>query len=436
MSFLKDKLKGLLFPEPVAFGEPPPWVGRLQESKFVSLSGVDVPFVYLDLRALFPKKTAVFQSATGDGAYIQDNGLGGFRFPMMLMFTGGDHDVKANIAVQALLERGEGTLYHPIFGPITVIAGGEIEYVSNLVSEANQTSIIVEFFETTGLQIGNLPPFDSVLDFFEEASADSFAEKLDLTDPADEANFTDRVQKTVGNIKVALSNISTGISDAQANIDDTADSISRGIDTLVGDPLMLARQMQRLIASPARIGTNLRSKLDAYGNLARSIFGSGDPKPTGYDFQAQNGFQLNVMTAANCLSSAAQAAADNDLTTKQELIDSAALLLQLADEFSTWKDGGFKAITDDTIISADTGDGWGDLYDLIGMAASNLIAQSFASATEYKITTDYEAAAADWCFQFYKSVKNDVLWKFANSNNLGGDELLTIPYGRELVYYV
>jgi hypothetical protein len=436
MGFLKDKLKGLLFPEPVAFGEPPPWVSRLQDSRFVSLSGVDVPFVYLDLRALFPKKTAVFQSAIGDGAYIQDNGIGGFRFPMMLMFTGGDHDIQANIAIQALLEKGEGTLYHPIFGPITVVAGGEIEYVSNLVSEANQTSIIVEFFETTGLQIGESPPFDSVLELFKAASADSFAAKLELTDVADEANFIDRVQKNVGKIKTELSKISTGVANAQAAIDDTADSISRGIDTLIGDPLTLGRQMQRLIASPARIGTNIRSKLRAYGNLAIDIFGLGDPKPTGYDFQEQNGFHLNVLTASNCLSSAAESAVNNDLTTKSEYIESAVSLLQLADELSTWKDDGFAAISDDTIGSADTGDGWGDLIDIMNMAAAELISQSFAAATEYKITTDHEDAASAWCYRFYKSVKNEQLWFFANTNNLGGDELLTIPAGRELVYYV
>jgi hypothetical protein len=432
---LLNKLKALVFPEPASPGDPPSWVDRLQDARFVSLSGIEIPFQYVDLSTFFVKKTAVFENVNADGVYVQDNGVGGVRFPMVCYFEGDRHDIEARAFMKAILERGEGTLYHPIFGAVVVIPVGEIENVSALVSAANQTTITVEFFETTGLQIGDLPPFDSLLDAFETDAAVEFGDKLNVTDVADEQNFINRFNRRINQVSDTLSSISSALSTQQGNIDDIGDSITRSIDVLVGQPLALARQTQLLIASPANIAAAATDKLKAYANLAREIFGLL-PTPTGYDFSAENGFHGDSLIAGGCVAYHAVAANDNDFTTSNEFIAAASGIGALLEEFSTWSDDAYTAIGEDTPETADTGDGWLQLQELGTAVISNLVTQSLSALRPIRITLDRERGTQELCYELYRTSKPAQLDFFASTNDFSGDEYFTLQEGREIVYFV
>lgn len=424
---LISNLKASLFPEATTPDSPPAWIGRLKESKYVSISGIESSFLYLDLTSFFPLKTSVFESVTGNGAYVQQNGIGGLRFPVAMVFTGSDNDEDAKTCIRALTDQGEGTLYHPVHGRTDVAPVGEIEQVNAFVTAANQTIVTVELVETTGLLIDNLPPFDSVLDSYLDNAADSFGEVVNIDDPADEVSFGNKVVSTLATVKQTLDRLSDGVAETQAEMDDTFDSINSGIDTLVKDPIMLAKQMRRLISTPARRTGLIKSKLEGYGAMARSLFIT--PKPNGYDYVAQNSFSTNRSVAGAAISSAAQSVYDAEFQTRSEYIAAAVELNALANEFSTWSDDS--AVT----LGVESGNDWQDLLDVVGQSSASLISASFSALTEFTVTTEYERAAADWCFELYGSVKNDKLWFFAETNNLGGDAIITIEAGRELVYY-
>jgi len=422
-------LKAALFPAGTDADSPPAWIERLKDSKFVSISGVEVPFLYLDLSSFYPLKTTSFGSVDGNGAYIQQNGIDGLRFPCAMIFTGSNNDLQAKIAVQAITEVGEGTLYHPTHGPINVAPSGEIEQLNAYVSAANETIVTVEFLETTGLLIDNLPPFESVFDNYLELSADVFESGLNLEDPADEVSFANNVQRVLGTVKSTLDKLSDGVEVVQSEIDDTFDSINNSIDILVKQPLMLARQVQNLILTPARRTTLIKSNLAAYKNLAASIFGN-TPKPNRYDYTAQNNFAFDLLVGGACVSAFANSANQNEFTKKKEFIDAASDLSSLADDYSTFADDG-AGILDIAFGNSD----WQELLNLSAITVSILVNGSFAALTELRLTTDTERAAIDWCFELFGSTHNNVLWQFAEANNLGGDELLIIPVNRELVYY-
>jgi len=432
---LLDKLKGLLFPTPQEPGELPPWIDRLQEAKYTSLSGIEVPFDYIDLQSFFSKKTAVFQNVNAPGAYIQDNGTGGFQFPMGCVFSGPNHDTEASTLLKALLETGEGTLIHPIFGSIVVIPVGRIEHVSALASAANMTTIMVEFFETTGLQLGALPPFDSLLDDFSAAAAADFAEKLNVDDVADSANFVERFTRRINQISNTLTNISSGLTDATESMKDVSDSLTRTMDVLIGQPLALARQTQLLIGEPARLAEATRARLEAYGNLARNIFGL-NTVPTGYDFSAENGFHGDSLIASSSVAGAAESAFNNDFYTVSEFIAAAVELNALLDEFSTWSDNAYTAIGDFNTETQDTGDGWIQLQEYVSSVVSTLITGALTATNEVKITLDRERGTQELCYELYGTSKPDQLDIFASSNNFGGDEYFTLQEGREIVYFV
>lgn len=419
-----------MFPETPDPDSPPAWIGRLKEAKYISLSGVEFDFLYLDLSSYVQIKSSSFTNVDGDGAYIQHNGLGGMRFPMLMVFSGSDNDDKARTALTALTERGEGTLFHPVFGRIDVVPTGEIEQINAFVTAANQTSLSVELLETTGLLIDNSPSFPSVLDAYLENSANVFNDNFVLEDIAEEVSAKNKFLERVGQIKNTLEKVSAGVTKTQADLDDSFDSINSTIDVMIKDPLMLARQVQNLILSPARELSLIKDKIQAYYNLALDILGI-TPKSDLYDNNSKNDFLIDSLISGAVISAIAQVTQNNDFELKKELVDAQDKISGLTSDYITWSDSG-SAIVGASNNSSD----WQDLYDVSYLTIASITKQITEAKTEIRITTDVERATASWCFELYGSIKNDYLWYFQKTNNWGGDEILTLPAMTELVYYV
>lgn len=453
MGLLKN-IKAALFPEEPGPGEPPAWAGRLKDAKYVSFSGVEFEYKYLDLSLFIPVKSSVFQSVSGDGAYVQHNGIGGMRFPMLMVLTGGDNDLGSKTALQALTEAGDGTLYHPTFGQITVGITGEIEQINAYVTAANQTSFVVEFVETTGLLTSESPPFSSALDAYLENAAQSFADTVSIADKAEEVSLATKVKDSIGKVKEMTRRVSAGIAVTQSAVDDTFDSINNAIDTLVKDPLMLARQMQNLIMTPAREIALIKDKLEAYKNLAADIFGANsDPRPNLYDSQPKNDYAVDSLVVGTLCAGLAQISENNDFEYQKDLVFAADTNADTSEAYIEWADNGAESLSYTTaggttvVVTNNSGD-WGDLNNVISIANTNLLKKVSKNRinkkdrgttnvrTEIKITTTRRRNTMQWCYEFYGSVKPDVLNRFARENDFGGDELFYIEAGRELVYYV
>jgi hypothetical protein len=431
---LIKKLKEALFPADPEPGAPPSWIDRLQAAKYVSLSGVTVPFDYVDLTVLFGKKTAIFENVNADGVYVQDNGVSGARFPMLCYFSGDAHDVQAATMLKALLERGEGTLYHPIFGRVVVVPTGEIEYTSALVSAANQTSFMVEFAETTGLLAGDVVAFDSLMEAFQSAAAADFADKLNVADVADEVSFKEKFTRGITKVSKGIGAVQGLTESAQNSLADMSDSINRTIDVLVGQPLTLARQTQMLILEPGRIARATRARLEAYIGLAEDIFGL-KAAPTGYDYSGENGFHGDNLLASSIVAGSALTAAEGDFDHAADYFHAAQSLTDLLDDYSTWKDDAYTTIGQGTPETADTGDGWLDLLAVVQAAVAELVRQSFDADTAVKITLDRDRGMQELVFELYGTASHDMIEKFAKDNALGGDEYFILQKGREVVYY-
>lgn len=432
---LLQNIKAALFPSEADPDGPPAWVDRLKDAKYSSLSGIEFQFPFLDLSTFIPIKSASFQSVDGNGAYIQHNGIGGMRFPMLMILSGADNDIDAKTALQALTEPGDGTLYHPVFGPVNVGITGEIEQINAFVTAANQTSFVVEFLETTGLLIDELPPYDSALQNYLDSAAQSFADTVKTLDKADEIGLANKVKDAIGKVKQMTTRVSAGVAATQSAVDDTFDSINNAIDTLVKDPLMLARQVQNLCLTPARELALIKDKLEAYKNLAADIFGlNPEPKPNTYDFEPLNNYAVDSLIVGTMAAGLSQLGYNNDFEYKKDLVfalDSASTTL---DDYQEWADNGADVLG----ITNNSGD-WIELANTVSISNAQILKQiskSRETLTEVKITTTYRRNTAAWCYELNGSIKPEVLTKFARENDLGGDEHFYIDAGRELVYYV
>ena len=439
---LISNIKAALFPPEQDPDSPPAWVGRLKDARYTSLSGASFVFLYLDLSAYLQLKTSVFGNVDGDGVYIQQNGIGGMRFPMLMVFNGSDNDTEAKEALAALIEPGVSTLSHPVFGDVQVCTTGEIQQINAFVTAANQTSLVVELMETTGLLIGNIPAFDSALDTYLDNAAQSFADTVNTIDVPEEVSLATKVKESIGEVKKVMDRLSNGVAATQAALDDTFDSINFAIDTLVKDPLMLARQIQRLALTPARELGLIKSKLKAYGDLASDIFGRSQKQDTvTYDNTGRNNFAVDALVLGSLIAGLSNIGENSTKDvpsgdtsgppSRKELVAIYEKVQTSTEEYIEWADE-----QSSTLGITNNSSDWQDLNDASSISVSTIIDAIQNAQTEVKITTEYERATAAWCYEFYASIKNNVLWKFQRDNGFGGDELVTIKEGRELVYYV
>ena len=411
----------------------------LQRAEYKSPTGQVVKFDYTDIETSVDTKAAVFESASGNGTYVQSNGHTSGRFPMNAYFHGADYDNEAEAFLSALLESGEGVLTHPIFGEIKVVPTGEIRRVDALVTAADQIVYSVSFFETTGLQIGEEEDIQSIFDALMDASALDFADKMQLDLPLDQATFKNKLSGAISKIENALGKASAAVASVTETIEDVGDSINRGIDVLIGDPLTIARQTQLMISEPRRQLDSVKAKLDGYKNLANDIVSGPTTSKNSYSNDAANAFHFDRMTMHSFVGNDAMlSAASPDNLKKADYIASAESLITQLELYQTWHDDNYAELVDDEISNAgvDTGGGVLELRQLISRACSSLITKAFEGKTEFSMVNHNERTPIDLCYELYGTATNEAVDLFTGSNKLVGEELFLIPVGREIVWYL
>jgi prophage DNA circulation protein len=411
----------------------------LQKASYRSPSGITVEFDYEDIEVRVEKKVSVFENAVGNGTYIQSNGHTSGRYPMRAYFHGFGFEYEAETFLRALLEDGEGVLTHPVWDYVNVVPVGEIRRVDPLKSGAGQVIYEVEFFETTGLQIGETGGLEQAFDDLENAGAMDFTDGVFLGDAPSKSSFRNNVESTIKKMSVSMAPASGAIAQTQEGIEDTVDSIHRGMDSLLGDPLSLARQIQILIGEPRRSDELSRSKTLAYTNLAWDIFNGSLAESRTYTQESINLFHLNYMIAKSLIGNIAMTMEkSSEYLTKADFVDAATSLMDLSDAYQIWRDDNFDAIEQAEISRQhmDVGGGGSEMQHLVSMVASSLFARALRAKSEIREPLRSDRTPLDLCFEYYGTTAFSVLDRFIVTNQLAGDEIILIPRGRSIVRYV
>lgn len=408
---------------------------------YKSPSGVRIPFDFEDVDSSISTKASVFENASGNGTYVQPNGHTSGRFPMVAIFHGDGYEAKAEAFIGALIEPGVGQLTHPSYAtPISVVPVGEITRVDAYKTAANQAKISISFFETTGLQIGAEGSLPQLYDSFVDAAAVDFSDKTRLATASDRQNFKNKLRTAVKTVQQVMKIASQGAAGTIGLIEDAGDSVDRGIDLLVGQPLALARQTQILIGEPRRQANGVRSKLDGYQNLAADIFLGIAEAPSKYSNERLNNFHMDRLTAGSIVANYAVLATDgsDEYDTRADYILEAERLKLLLEDYQDWADDNYTALAETYISksSTDTGGGVDELRAIVGWALSDLITKSFSAKTEMRAALANDRTPIDLCFELYGTTEVETMDLFLYSNGINGDEHLIIEKGREIVWYV
>ena len=435
-----------------------PWQERLREAAYRSPNGTRTAFLFQDVSRTVEKKTAAFDFPDADGTLVQDLGHKGRRYPLRLMFSGDNHDLEADAFVLTLLEKGAGVLEHPRYGQVDVVPFGEITQRDDLKTRANQTVIEVTFWATIGTayptgQADAAAVALAAVDEYQAAASQELEDALEIDTQFEEVTFRDQWEGFLDNVESATAEIAAASAEVEAEFNAINDSINRGIDVLIAEPLTLAFQTLALIKAPARALTQIEARLNAYGDLADSIVNGGSNRiGTGSTGTPQVIQTTNDSRAANELASRrifAQGAVagsvtstmvtvqDNGYDTQPQAIAAAEQLLAQMESVTDWSEQNYRALDGtgiDKIPVVDTGAGYQQLQEAVALAAGELISASFNLKRERRIVLDRARSMYDFVGEYYGDIDANLDF-FINSNELTGSEILELPKGRTVLVY-
>jgi prophage DNA circulation protein len=404
------------------------WNDRIREAAYTSPSGTRIRFDYENVNKSVDKKTTAFEFPDADGTYVQDLGHTGRRYPLRIFFWGDEYDTLSDAFEAALLERGTGVLEHPVYGVINVVPFGTITRRDDLKTAANQAILDVAFWETVGLVYPSTQndPASEVLTAVSDynvAASEEFATVTDLDSAVEKATFEGGYTALLDQAAGGLSSIADTQDDVRMQFNAVLDSINQGTDVLIADPLSLAFQTAILLQAPARAQTSITARLSAYSDLSDSITASVGAMDS-------NEFHAKDLYASTYLTGAIVSVVNNTFDTKSDALAAAEATLAQLEAVTDWRDDSFAELSE-----IDTGAAYQQLQNAAALAAGFLVEISFSLKQERSVVLDRARTIIDLTAELYGSV-DDKLDFLIDSNNLSGSEILELPEGREIVYYI
>lgn len=410
------------------------WDDRLRDAFYTSPTGTVLKYDYEDVGYEFTKNGAAYDFPDEAGSLVQDLGRSGRRIPLRIIVWGENYDFEAEDWMDALGEPGIGRLSHPVYGVIDVVPFGPISRRDNLKTEANQAVIEVTFFETIGaiftpFQLDPALSVVTAVDEYNKAAADQLKQNTSLDTTPEQSQLKGPYQLLLDSVNAQLDALTDAYLAVKSQFEAVRDSINASIDALMANPLVLAFQTAILIQAPARALTSIAARLGAYGNLLQSVtaqsFTPGLGSAESNKFHSANLFAMTYVTGS-VLSSL-----NNQFQNKTDAISAADVILSQMDSLVVWRDNQFEALGE-----IDTGEAYQQLLEAVGLAAGFLVEISFTLKQERVFTLTVARNFLELCAELYGGVDDDDLNFFINSNALSGSEIIEIPIGREIVYYV
>lgn len=391
------------------------WQDRLKEGAYNSPSGERHVFAYEDLSRSFDKKTSSHDFPNADGTYVQDNGRTGRKYPITAYFSGPNCDTDADAFEESLGETGRGKLEHPIYGTVDVVPFGTVTRNDSLKSAANQSVVEVTFWETLPL-IYPIPQADPASNVLGAAAgvAGGLAD-LPLVSNFQEfkakfENTLTMVQSVLGKITDIKNAVESAVRKAKSYLDQGVEGILGAITTVV-----------EIMALPSTIVSSFKSKLASYQVMLDQVLGGSQDSAT---------YESGRIFAAAIVTAQAVVAVESEFQSGAEALSAADTILSTFEDVNTWND----SLTSELSL-IDTGQSYRATLDVAALTAGYLVQISFTLKKERKIILTRSRTIIDLAAELYGEV-DSILDFFINSNEFTGSEIMEVPKGRGVLYYV
>lgn len=409
------------------------WEERLKEAAYTPPSGTRLTFQFENVSRESDKKTTVFTFPDRDGAYIQDQGLGGRRYPLRVIFWGDDYDRDAQAFFEALEETGGGILEHPIYGRKEVVPFGTIRQRDDLKTAANQSITDIVFWESifdltfpTATTDADSAVREAIEDF-NSTGPGAYDDNLEAETSSETVGLIDKVSAGLAAVKSTLSDVAAASESVKRQFDAGYTAIIDNINTLVNTPALMAADIIALIQLPAQAGALIGDKLDAYSNLIAGF--TSVTFAASFDSQPSNELATAELMAFSALTALIESTVDEEFTAKPDAILAAAAILGNFESVAAWGDTGR-----DTLGVIDTGETYQAVLTASSVSAGRLVEISFSLLQEKIFTLQRARTPLDLVAELYGELDTKLDF-FISSNALVGTEILEVPKGREIRFY-
>ena len=408
------------------------WQDRLKEGAYNSPSGERHIFTYEDVSRSFDKKTSSHDFPNANGTYVQDNGRTGRKYPILAYFSGPNCDTAADAFEGALGETGRGKLEHPIYGTVDVVPFGTVTRNDALKTAANQSVVEVTFWETIPL-VYPIPQTDQASNILEsireftEALGINIAGSLDIFDPESVAQFKTRIVAQINTVKGVLGRISglksqieTAVTKAISLADSIVSATVETAEAVRGVISETVTSVMELVALPSQIAADFKTKFSGYREMLEGILSPIFPTSD------ESEFLSSAVLAETIVASVAVNLVETELSSQGEATSAAEELLDMFDHVVEWTEAS---------PYINTGESYQKLQESVAITAGYLIEISFTLKKERQIILTRARTIIDLAAELYGEV-DSILDFFINSNEFTGSEIIEIPQGRGVLYYV
>ena len=451
------------------------WTDEITEAAYTSPSGKRIVFNFSPaVNRKTPLKTAEHTFPDVDGAEIQSLGLGGKKFPMTAIFDGADCMKNASEFEDALCERGFGFLEHPIYGKYAVVPTGEIERSDDLVSALNESKVTVTFAETITdkafpeSEVAAMDELESSIDNYDTTAVETFAELIE-TDSIDDSMQLQSVLKTQSNSLFEgiskLAEKSSNMKDKMKvlqkinELKNKAQGIIASVDKIAANAQELAATLIQTARMPAALVTDALAKIEGYATVVDSIIKNVKKDPFGVNAIKNQYAATSVVLGslvASCGFGVAQTASkagsasgssggagsiasgESESGSTTGSFQSRAAVLSAADSvaelFEVYKTYMDSQIAKDAFV--DSGEGYSALLQTIASSIQVMQEAAFNLPMTRYIKLGRDRQVIELLCELYGPDGFNRIDEFINDNNLNAEEIVLIPMGREVRYYV
>jgi hypothetical protein len=405
-----------------------PNINRIRELKYKSPSGIEFTLLYSDVERSGSKKIAVHDLPQQDRAIVQDLGESPAPFSISCYLIGDDSDEIGDSLALALTEKGSGILQHPRWGDIEVIPMTWAQKES-MTDGIGRVDFQIQFF-----------PFKSTDASTGLTSTESKKDKINqITEWAVITAVKDFVASIQTQTATALSTSKTYTKDIvdkfanemrkyatadpalAADFEKAITVFNNDLDLIFSDPEKFINNVHKIFQMPWAASSYVASKIQSYKNIIDEAVSTAGTTWNETVMACQILFGLSA--------GASESSTDGILENRP---DSIAIEENL---------DSIQQSVNACISSASNYVGY--VFDFEGMSGINeslitsrryILDNLYNLKTEIVITIASEIPPIKMCWLYYKDVSK--LQKFITDNKLKGNEIILLPVGRQVVFYV
>lgn len=387
------------------------------------------------------KKLGIFSIPKFDGDIVQDMGIKSTIYPLTIYFDGMFHHFFANRFMQAMKERGQWEVVHPVEGALIL---QPIKFSENIDTvEENVTEFQTEWIEPANVErlISPAEYASSILSTIQVLAEDITAILSQLR--ADVYSLVNATINIMNGIGGAMNNLIQELTATQALAYESYQTAKAAFNSALAnygigsEPDDMASAQIDMAIIPTETSTDFSNRFAYYQMLSENLLKFVPATTTEEDFNTIVGLEFGVSLS---LMAVAQITATSVFNSRSEIItaienlttilnDTISAIEEIQDNFSGLR------IDKQYYSSTHT---YTSLINVYTLCFQYLISQFYNLKIEKRITLKKARSPLEITVTEYGSLgKDDENYDlFLNSNELTADEIFLLPQKKEVVIYV